>query len=136
MIRTGETLGTISNTVYQTPKKWKDIWENNKPLIKNPNVIYAGFTLYYKSNSGLANYVQPKAVQKNMTAKKETAQPELAQSAIEDVKVEQAIAKQEQVEAQQEAEIDLTENVSAPIRGVSQEVKAEDLKDEWQEAKN
>jgi len=136
MIRTGETLGTISNTVYQTPKKWKDIWENNKPLIKNPNVIYAGFTLYYKSNSGLANYVQPKAVQKKMAAKKEMAQPELAQPAIEDVKVEQAIANQEQVEAQQEAEIDLTENVSAPIRGVSQEVKAEDLKDEWQEAKN
>ena len=60
MIGQGETLGVISNNVYQTPKKWKDIWENNKPLIKNPNIIYAGFTLYYKKDEKLANYVQPK----------------------------------------------------------------------------
>ena len=51
MIKNGETLASISNTVYQTPKKWKQIWENNKPLIKNPNIIYAGFTLYYKEIS-------------------------------------------------------------------------------------
>jgi nucleoid-associated protein YgaU len=54
LIKGGDTLGIISNSVYQTPKKWKDIWENNKPLIKNPNVIYSGFTLYYKNDS-LAN---------------------------------------------------------------------------------
>jgi nucleoid-associated protein YgaU len=62
LIKNGETLGTISNAVYSTPKKWKAIWENNKPLIKNPNIIYAGFTLYY-TNGGMANYVQPKAEQ-------------------------------------------------------------------------
>jgi nucleoid-associated protein YgaU len=55
IIKTGETLGTISNSVYQTPKKWKKIWENNKPLIKNPNVIYAGFTVYYKAPADLAD---------------------------------------------------------------------------------
>jgi nucleoid-associated protein YgaU len=65
LIKTGETLGTISNSVYQTPKKWKSIWENNKPLIKNPNLIYAGFTLYY-TNGGMANYVQPKTAQPKM----------------------------------------------------------------------
>jgi len=54
LIKSGETLGTISNTVYQTPKKWKKIWENNRPLIKNPDRIYAGFTLYYL-NDGLAD---------------------------------------------------------------------------------
>ncbi len=47
LIKDGDTLGIISNNVYQTPKKWKALWENNKPLIKNPNRIYAGFTLYY-----------------------------------------------------------------------------------------
>lgn len=47
LIRTGDTLGGISSTVYQTPKKWKMIWENNRPLIKDPNKIFAGFTLYY-----------------------------------------------------------------------------------------
>jgi nucleoid-associated protein YgaU len=50
LIRTGDTLGGISTTVYQTPKKWKMIWENNRPLIKDPNKIFAGFTLYYLEN--------------------------------------------------------------------------------------
>ncbi len=59
LIQTGETLGIISNNVYNTPKKWKTIWDNNRPLIKNPNLIYAGFTLYYKSE-GMANYVTPR----------------------------------------------------------------------------
>lgn len=50
LIKTGDTLGLISNSVYQTPKKWKMIWENNRPLIKDPNKIFAGFTLYYLEN--------------------------------------------------------------------------------------
>jgi nucleoid-associated protein YgaU len=50
LIRTGDTLGLISKSVYQTPKKWKLIWENNRPLIKNPNLIFAGFTIYYLEN--------------------------------------------------------------------------------------
>lgn len=96
MIKTGETLGTISNTVYATPKKWKTIWENNKPLIKNPNVIYAGFTLYY-TNGGMANYVQPKAAQ----PKKEILARELARDAasregiVEEVLVEESITSKE-----------------------------------------
>jgi nucleoid-associated protein YgaU len=47
LIKKGDTLGIISNNVYDTPKKWKKIWDNNRKLIKNPNLIFAGFTLYY-----------------------------------------------------------------------------------------
>lgn len=50
LIRQNDTLGIISKSVYQTPKKWKLIWENNRPLIKNPNLIFAGFTIYYLEN--------------------------------------------------------------------------------------
>lgn len=50
LIRTGDTLGGISKQVYTTISKWKLIWENNRPLIKDPNKIYAGFTLYYLEN--------------------------------------------------------------------------------------
>ena len=50
LIRTGDTLGGISNNVYQNAKKWKMIWDNNRPLIKDPNKIFAGFTLYYLEN--------------------------------------------------------------------------------------
>lgn len=47
LIRTGDTLGGISGSVYGTAKKWKNIWENNRPLIKDPNRIFAGFTIYW-----------------------------------------------------------------------------------------
>lgn len=47
LIKSGETLGTISQSKYGTTSKWKGIWDNNRPLIKDPNKIFAGFTLYY-----------------------------------------------------------------------------------------
>lgn len=47
MVKTGDTLGLISKDKYGTVKKWKSIYENNRPLIRDPNLIFAGFTLYY-----------------------------------------------------------------------------------------
>jgi nucleoid-associated protein YgaU len=47
MIKMGESLGTISNDKYGTPSKWKKIFANNRPMIHDPNLIFAGFTLYY-----------------------------------------------------------------------------------------
>lgn len=47
LLKMGDTLGGISKEVYSTASKWKLIWENNRPLIKDPNKIYAGFTIYY-----------------------------------------------------------------------------------------
>ncbi len=52
LIQRGDTLGIISDKVYNTMSKWRKIWDNNKPLIKNPNKIYAGFTLYYIPEDG------------------------------------------------------------------------------------
>ena len=46
LIKTGDTLGTISQDVYETPTYWRNIWDNNRPLIKDPNRIFAGFTIY------------------------------------------------------------------------------------------
>ncbi|MGZ3789260.1 MAG: LysM peptidoglycan-binding domain-containing protein [Bacteriovorax sp.] len=47
LIKTGDSLGSISMDKYRTPKKWRKIYENNRPLIRNPNLIFAGFTIYY-----------------------------------------------------------------------------------------
>lgn len=47
LIKSGDTLGTISGDVYGTQSKWRKIYENNRQLIKDPNKIYAGFYLYY-----------------------------------------------------------------------------------------
>ncbi len=49
LIKIGDTLGKISNQVYGTAKKWKELWQNNKKLIRDPNKIFAGFYLYYSS---------------------------------------------------------------------------------------
>ncbi len=54
LIRTGDTLGGISGSVYGTTKKWKSIWENNRPLIKDPNRIFAGFTIYWLEQGQMA----------------------------------------------------------------------------------
>lgn len=47
LIKRGDYLGSISLDKYGTYKRWKDIWNNNKPMIKDPNLIFAGFTIYY-----------------------------------------------------------------------------------------
>ena len=47
IIAKGDTLRSISKQKYGTFKKWKNIYEHNKSIIKNPNKIYAGFTIYY-----------------------------------------------------------------------------------------
>lgn len=49
LIVRGDTLGVISTKVYEGEKKyWKKIWENNKPMIRDPNLIFAGFTIFYQ----------------------------------------------------------------------------------------
>lgn len=57
LIKTGDTLGTISTDTYGTTKHWRAIWKNNTPLIKDPNKIFAGFTIYTPilDSRGVAN---------------------------------------------------------------------------------
>lgn len=52
LVKNGDTLSGISIDTYGTMKFWKNIWDNNKPLIKNPNKIYAGFTIYTPAMEG------------------------------------------------------------------------------------
>ncbi|MBK23884.1 MAG: hypothetical protein CME70_07760 [Halobacteriovorax sp.] len=55
LIKTGDTLGTISNDKYGTTKKWKLLYDNNRPMIHDPNLIFAGFTLYYVPERDVAS---------------------------------------------------------------------------------
>ncbi len=48
-IKKGDTLSKISNWIYGTLNRWKDLWNNNRQLIHDPNKIYAGFKMYYES---------------------------------------------------------------------------------------
>ena len=55
LIKNGDTLGTISNDKYGTVSKWRLLYENNKPMIQDPNLIFAGFTLYYVPERDVAS---------------------------------------------------------------------------------
>jgi len=121
MIKHGETLGIISNNVYQTPKKWKAIYENNKPLIKNPNLIYAGFTLYYKNLNQLADLGFE-------TAKE--VKPMAFKDSTEEIKVEKALSKLEKMGTQTEEVSDLK---SATVRSPAQADKNAQIDSELEE---
>jgi nucleoid-associated protein YgaU len=60
LIQDGDTLGTISEDKYGTIKKWKNIYENNRQLIKDPNLIFSGFTLFLPNltNKVASNYIE------------------------------------------------------------------------------
>ena len=47
LIKRGHSLSKISDIVYENWERWPEIRNNNSRLIKNPNKIYAGFTLFY-----------------------------------------------------------------------------------------
>lgn len=55
LIKKGDSLGSISQEKYGTLQRWKDIFDNNQPLIKDPNLIFAGFTLYYVPDREIAS---------------------------------------------------------------------------------
>jgi len=54
LIMRGDTLSKISIDKYKTHRRWREIYENNRPLIKDPNLIFAGFTIYTVPDSTVA----------------------------------------------------------------------------------
>lgn len=46
-IKQGDTLANIADEVYGRKMKYKKLQKYNSKLIKNPNRIFAGFTLFY-----------------------------------------------------------------------------------------
>lgn len=46
-IKSGDTLANIADEVYGRKAKFKKLQNYNKSLIKNPNRIFAGFTIFY-----------------------------------------------------------------------------------------
>ncbi|MBC7711984.1 MAG: LysM peptidoglycan-binding domain-containing protein [Rhizobacter sp.] len=55
LVKSGDTLQIISMEKYSTTRKWKSIYNNNRPLIRDPNLIFAGFTIYYQPTRELAS---------------------------------------------------------------------------------
>jgi len=50
-IERGDTLIKISKKLYNTSKNWKQLLANNSDMIKDPNMIYANFILFYSKES-------------------------------------------------------------------------------------
>lgn len=55
LIQPGDTLGAISNSLYGTKSRWKELWEKNKQMIHNPNQIFASFYLFYAPEASAAS---------------------------------------------------------------------------------
>lgn len=47
LIKPGDSLSLISRKVYGEMRWWQQIWKNNQEMISDPNLIFAGFTLFY-----------------------------------------------------------------------------------------
>jgi nucleoid-associated protein YgaU len=48
LVLRGDTLFKVSKKVYEGQGHlWKSIWANNQAQIRDPNLIFAGFTLFY-----------------------------------------------------------------------------------------
>lgn len=45
IVKKGDHLWRISNMKYSTPYLWNVIWEANKPVVHNPNLLYEGMVL-------------------------------------------------------------------------------------------
>lgn len=45
-VKSGDNLSKISKEVYGNPNKYNLIFEANKPMLKDPNLIYPGQVLY------------------------------------------------------------------------------------------
>lgn len=55
LVKTGDTLQIISMEKYNTTRKWMSLYKHNRPLIRNANLIFAGFTIYYQPTRDLAS---------------------------------------------------------------------------------
>lgn len=53
LTKQGDSLSLISKKVYGNYRKWGQIYNNNRDQIRNPNLIFAGFVLYYRSDTSL-----------------------------------------------------------------------------------
>ncbi len=52
IVKRGDTLWTIAGRFLKSPARWKEVWYAN-PQIKNPNKIYPGDILAYKTVGGV-----------------------------------------------------------------------------------
>lgn len=59
LIKYGDSLSLISKKVYGDWKEWDKIYQNNQQMIKNPNLIFYGFVLYYEPFASLASNKTP-----------------------------------------------------------------------------
>lgn len=46
VIKRGDTLSKISQKEYGSIERWKDLWRHNSVMIKDPDLIFAGFQMH------------------------------------------------------------------------------------------
>jgi nucleoid-associated protein YgaU len=54
IIKVGDSLSKISMQEYGNFNQWKRLWEHNSQMIKDPNIIFAGFQMHLLPENSLA----------------------------------------------------------------------------------
>jgi nucleoid-associated protein YgaU len=54
IIKVGDSLSKISMQEYGNFNQWKPLWEHNSHMIKDPNIIFAGFQMHLLPDGQLA----------------------------------------------------------------------------------
>jgi len=54
IIKVGDSLSKISMQEYGNFNQWKRLWEHNGQMIKDPNIIFAGFQMHLLPDNSLA----------------------------------------------------------------------------------
>jgi nucleoid-associated protein YgaU len=81
-IKKGDTLAGIADDVYGKKMKYKKLQAYNKHLIKNPNRIFAGFTIYYDVTQQEIADAEARKAQKAAGGGSNGSQPSSIPSAI------------------------------------------------------
>lgn len=120
LILNGDSLTGISLKKYRDAMKWRKIWDNNKPLIKDPDSIFAGFTIFYVPDpkvielSSLSQMGKVPVYKSELVAVKEKAE------AVEVAQPEEKVVAEEELEVVQPQE---NIEVAQPEEPVKDEVE-------------
>jgi len=138
LILNGDSLTGISLKKYRDAIKWTKIWDNNMALIKDPDNIFAGFTIFYVPDPKVIELaslseVGKVPVYKSELKKKVTETPKIKETKIIEDKVSQSPKESEKEEVSETEKIvevkeEVVEEVSEEVsEKLSEEVSEEDF---------
>ncbi|MBI4395979.1 MAG: LysM peptidoglycan-binding domain-containing protein [Elusimicrobia bacterium] len=96
-VKQGDTLWGLAGRFFQDPYKWKNIWEANKDLVKDPDLIFPQQRFTIPGRAGIADVKEP--VEPAEEPEAEAEEPEQAQAPEEPAQEEPAAEPEKKAES-------------------------------------